>query len=103
MTVSASPLARVNDRNANFKSLMKLTGLLSRRTQLTNSKNVELLPEISPDHDKQSISIPDNPTIFKSDDPIAVCGIGFGVRNLNDGGPFVIQSLEQIHDLFALR
>src|SRR5262245_16670840 len=28
MTVSASPLARVNDRNANFKSVTKLIGLL---------------------------------------------------------------------------
>ena len=28
MTVSASPLARVNDRNANFKSATKLIGLV---------------------------------------------------------------------------
>ena len=35
MTVSASPLARVNDRKANFKSATKLIGLLVRRREVS--------------------------------------------------------------------
>src|SRR4026209_3002303 len=42
------------------------------------------------------------PTIFKPHNPIAVCGIRFRVRNLDNGGAFIVQSLEHVHDLFAL-
>src|SRR5690242_15757387 len=43
-----------------------------------------------------------DPAIFKPDDPIPISGIGFGVRYLDDGGAFVVQALEHVHDLFAL-
>src|SRR6266403_298711 len=52
--------------------------------------------------DRLTNSILRNPTIFKSHDPVAIGGISFRVRNLNDCGAFIIETLEHIHDLFPL-
>ena len=49
------------------------------------------------------ISVTGDPAVFQSHDPIAVGGVRFGVRYLDDGRAFVIQALEQIHDFFSLR
>src|SRR5260370_8640047 len=43
-----------------------------------------------------------NRSIFKSHDPVGIGGISFRVRNLDDCGAFIIETLEHIHDLFPL-
>ena len=44
----------------------------------------------------------DDPPVSKINYPVTVSGILFGVRHLNDGCPFSVKALEQLHDLFAL-
>src|SRR5438045_3400562 len=43
-----------------------------------------------------------HPTVAQLDDAIAVAGVFFRVRDLNDGRAFGIQFLKELHDLFAL-
>ena len=42
------------------------------------------------------------PPIKEVDDAIAIGGVGFGVRHLDDGCSFVVQALEEFHDFLAL-
>jgi len=44
----------------------------------------------------------DEPAVRQLNDAIAVGGILFGVGDLDDGGAGIVQSLEELHDLFAL-
>ena len=41
----------------------------------------------------------DDPSIAQLDDAIAELSVGFRVRDLNDGRAFVVELLEQLHDL----
>jgi hypothetical protein len=43
------------------------------------------------------------PAIRQIDNAIAVLSVGLGVRHLNDGGASFVQTLEQLHDLLAMR
>jgi hypothetical protein len=43
------------------------------------------------------------PTVREIQDAIAVGGIFLGMGNLNDGGAGIVESFEELHDLFALR
>jgi hypothetical protein len=43
-----------------------------------------------------------NPSIIKPHDPVAICGISLGVRNLNDCCAFIVEAPEHLHNLFAL-
>src|SRR3974390_229587 len=45
----------------------------------------------------------DNPAVAQLDGARAVCGIDVGVRNLHDGGSFIVEPAKQLHDLFRLR
>src|SRR5881394_221361 len=49
--------------------------------------------------DVRKNSVVDDPTVFQSHNPVAVGGIRFGVRYLDDGRPLIVQALEQFHDL----
>ena len=42
------------------------------------------------------------PAVFKPHDPVAIGGVRFGVRYLNDGDAFIIEALKHVHDFFAL-
>ena len=44
----------------------------------------------------------DDPAVGQLDDPRSVRGVFLGVRYLDDGGPFLIEPLKQVHDLLAL-
>jgi len=39
-------------------------------------------------------SVINDPAVFQSHNPIAVGGVGFRVRHLNDGGAFVVKTFE---------
>jgi hypothetical protein len=52
---------------------------------------------------ESQILVVNDPAVLKLDDPIAVCGVCFRVRYLNDRGSFVVQPREHFHDFFALR
>src|ERR1041385_7908707 len=78
-------------------------GLLSHHALPDGRASDTALLGMSADCRKTENSVIDDPAVFKSHNPIAVCGVSFGVRHLNDRGAFVIETLEQIHDLFALR
>src|SRR6266404_2884702 len=45
----------------------------------------------------------DYPAIFGLDDAVAVGGVALGVGDLKDGGATLVEALEELHDLFALR
>src|SRR5580704_2719677 len=44
----------------------------------------------------------DNPAVKQLDRPVAVCGVGLGVRHLNNGRSLVIQLLKQLHNFLCL-
>src|ERR1041384_7367823 len=78
-------------------------GLLSHHALPDGRASDTALLGMSADCRQTENSVIDDPAVFKSHNSIAVRGVGFGVRHLNDRGAFVIETLEQIHDLFALR
>src|ERR1041384_809580 len=78
-------------------------GVLSHHPPPGGRASDTALLGMSADCRKTENSVIDDPAVFKSHNPIAVSGVSFGVRHLNDRGAFVIETLEQIHDLFALR
>src|SRR5215218_5464220 len=46
--------------------------------------------------------LPDHPSVLELNDPIAISGVRFRVRHLDDRGALAVQLLEQFHDLLGL-
>ena len=56
----------------------------------------------SPQENSSHPSLLHQPSIRKPDNPAAIGRIFVGMRNLNNGGSFIIELLEELHDLFTL-